>query len=304
MPIYYQTPNSYENGHTTNLRRPRPQGRQNNANDDYPNYRNKRPTQSSAGTNSNHTLHTGKLTSTYDKRPQRRNSTKVENKPVTITTYSPVFSVHYHRRYNERTGEYEVSHVTRTVQIEFAHRAREQVAASILCAKKTKEVVRSFSHDVDTRDWHITVQVPTETNMRTSSSKHSSSVPALMEPYLPDTQTIMCNSGWITEGRDGTAQKLLLAVPHYSYMWSRREFMIGSLQASIDHRHKRITIKAPTLMSREGNVYGCEDIGMKGICNYFYWHPSSRYVPDFVKPRQTQISHKKSPQNLVSGRGY
>lgn len=292
MPTYYQTPHVYGNNKANTSRHPRPH--------DYNNQkRNQHPTQSAAGTNSVHTLHTGKQTSTYERRPLHRSSAAAGNKPITITTYSPVFSVHYHRRYNHHTGKYEVSHVTRTVNSDFAHRAREQVGASILSVKKTNEVVQSFSRHINTGGWDITVQEPTETSVKISSTKHMSTVPALTEPYLPDIQTIMCNSGWTTKDRDSPAHKLLLALPHYSYMWSKQQFMIGSLQASIDDRHKRITIKAPTLMSRNGNDYGYEDIGMRGIQNYFYWHPSSRYVPKFVKPRDTQFRHEKSPQNLV-----
>lgn len=292
MSIYYHTSNPHGNDHTKASRHSRP-------NDTHPS--NRHPPHTSAGTNSIHTLHTGKKTSTHEARRQHRNPSKTP--PVTVTTYSPVFSVHYHRRYNPHTGRYEVSHVTRTVNSEFAYRAREQVAASIASAKKTRSVVQSFSRHVDTRDWDIKVQAPTETRVSVKSKKHKhnqQTVPALTEPYLPDTHTIMCNSGWITEYRDGTAHKLLLALPHYSYVWSGRQFIIGSLQASIDYERKAITIKAPTLMSREGNVYGYEDIGMKGIRNYFYWNPRSRYVPDFVKPRHTEYSHDASPQNLVA----
>lgn len=167
--------------------------------------------------------------------------------------------------------------------------------------------MRSFRREVDMRGYDISVQVPTETKVRNTKAQGTGTgpllVPALIEPYLQDTQTIMCNSGWTTDDRDGSAQRLLLALPHYSYVWSDCEFMIGSLQASIDNDCKRITIRAPTLMSRVGNVYGCEDIGMKGIRNYFYWHPSNRLVPEFVKPSGTSYNHEPSPRNLVNSRG-
>lgn len=204
--------------------------------------------------------------------------------------------------------------MTRTVNPHYASNGRDEIAASILSAMKTKQVVRSFRHDVDTRGYDISVQVPTETSLRISDGhttkgtgvvegKRAYVMPALTEPYLPDTQTIMCNSGWTTDERDGTAQRLLLALPHYSYMWSGREFMVGSLQASIDTERRRITIRAPTLMSRAGRTYGSEDIGMKGIRNYFYWHPSSRLVPQFVRPSGTSYNHEPSPQNLVCSHG-
>lgn len=75
--------------------------------------------------------------------------------------------------------------------------------------------------------------------------------------------------------------------------------MIGSLRASIDHNEKRITITAPTLMSQLEGFYGCEDIGIEGIHNFFYWNPISSLVTDFQKPEPTQLYYDRKPHNIA-----
>lgn len=300
------------------------------ATDDYYHYRYHCPTSTSPQCSSD--TSTVQSHEPSSSRQLMRDSSAQEGKEYCmIENYSPVFSVKYHYCYNKRTCACEVSYVTRSVHSAYSHTGHDHVCLSIHCAQKTAQIVRDFLCAVNTHGWLITVQIPTKTSVKKSkttitnvarrematssyersychnlgrdvqqtTTKHTWCAPALKEAYLPNKKTIMCNSGWVTDDCDNTSKELLSALPHYSFMWSGRQFMIASLQASIARRERRITIIAPTLMSREGNVYGFEDIGMKGICNYFYWNPSSRYVPNFVKPRDTQFRYNSSPQNLV-----
>lgn len=81
--------------------------------------------------------------------------------------------------------------------------------------------------------------------------------------------------------------------------------MIGSTQAAVDKKRKRIMIIAPTIMSTRKGAYGAEDIGMKGIRNFFYWNPTcgSGLVPRFVKPRHTGFYYEPCPTNRAKCNG-
>lgn len=217
-----------------------------------------------------------------------------------MTSYSPVFDVQHDNPPNDRPEERESRQTTYTVHSDFASCALLQINGRIRSAIEADKVVHAFSRKVES-DWHLKVVKPTQRRVNLPPSIDSPSfLFSLQEPYMPETQTIMCNTGWTTDNDyNEVPQQLLLALPHFSFKWSNRQFMIGSLQASIDHRHKLITIIAPTLMSREGNKYGCEDLGMKGICNYFCWNPRNRYVPNFEVPRYPEFIHEPTPRNLV-----
>lgn len=213
--------------------------------------------------------------------------------------YSPVYSVRKHTCYNYRTCRYETSHVTRSLHSTFSHCGDGQVCSSILAAEKTLQVVRSFRREVDRCGYDIFVDVPVETSVKKKNStrRYKWCAPALKEKYYPGTKTVFCNTGWTSNEFEGTAKKLLFALPHYSYVWSDGKFMIGSTQAAVDTRKRTITLVAPTLMSKKAQTYGAEDIGIRGIRNFFYWNPSSRLVPDFVTPRCTQFYYNPSPTN-------
>lgn len=272
------------------------------------------PKESPSGKDSEHTLPT--LMRTSDGQSRRCSPARNVEPSVMTKAYSPVFSVRYNSLFNEHSRKYE-THVTRSLHSAYSNCGHDQVALSIKCAMKTAQIVKAFSRSIDTCDWQLTVQIPKEAKVWKSKmitrkyqlwdgyllkpvlERGICWVPALEEKYLPRTRTIFCNSGWVTDNYNSMPQKLLLALPHYSFKWSGRKYMIGSLRASIDHKAQRITITTPTLMSREGKLYGCEDIGIKGIRNYFYWNRSSSFVQDFEKPRCTQFYYQRKPQNMA-----
>lgn len=242
-----------------------------------------------------------------------------------IEKYSPVFSVDYDNVFNESTQQYDTD-VRRILKRSYSECGHDQVEISIYCARQTAQIVNSFADEFSERGWKFSVSIATETQVRKSDwenkriplrpddpsygyienpkqEKYTWMAPALTEKYFPDTVVMFCNTGWVNEERKGIPQKLLLALPHYSFEWTSHQYMIGSLQASIDHRDKMITIMAPTLMSTEGNLYGCEDIGITGIQNFFYWNPSNSLVPNFTRPQNTQSHYQREPRNLAQCRG-
>lgn len=250
------------------------------------------PVNNTAAPSSSSSLRCGRLSSC-------NSSSYVPTTPPTTETYSPVYSVRHHTCYNYRNCQYETSHITRSLHSSFSHCGHDQVSLSILCARKTAQLLRSFRREVNMCDYDISVVMPCKTTIKKKSSSRNSTwcAPALREDYVPGTKTIFSNSGWTTNDLDGAPKNLLLALPHYSYVWSDKKFIIGSTQAAVDRRKKTIKLVAPTLMSRKAQTYGAEDIGIRGICNFFYWNPSSTLVHDFVGPRYTQLNYHPSPTN-------
>lgn len=231
--------------------------------------------------------------------------------------YSPLFSVRYNTVYNKDTKTEETI-VTRILRSDYSNPQHNQAEIYVTCATMTAKIVEDFYKNTDTAGWQLTVQIPEATKMKrikTIFEKDASNypnkrptsrteewyAPVLKEKYFPDTQNIFCNSGWVTEKFENMPEKLLLALPHYSFVWSEKEYMIGSIQASIDIKEKKITIIAPTLMSKIENQYGYEDTGEKGMGNYFHWNKSSSFVPQFEKPQYSKSSYEPNPGNKTCG---
>lgn len=145
--------------------------------------------------------------------------------------------------------------------------------------------------------------------------KSDTPVAALVEDVVPGTKTFVCNTGWVRpacdggsrQGRRSTPERLIFALPQYSFHWSDGNFMIGSLRAAIDEDKKHITISAPTLMSKVGNKYGLEDIGQEGIRNFFYWNSGeeddndvSSVCKGLTRPAGVRKYYEAKAKNIVT----
>lgn len=155
-------------------------------------------------------------------------------------------------------------------------------------------------------------------------------VPALKEPYVANKDTLGTNTGWYPgvkknekEGRSitffdefddfcvevdngnladnayETAVQVVRAWQHYSYVWSGGQLVIAGLEAEVDQRCMRITVTAPVVLSHSES-YGCEDLGSKGLRNWFFWHRPNRFCkPSWDQPRNARKYYQPKPQNIV-----
>lgn len=155
-------------------------------------------------------------------------------------------------------------------------------------------------------------------------------VPALKEPYVANKHTLGTNIGWYPDVHnhangggsntflDGfgnicvesnykqpadnsydTAVQVVRAWQHYAYEWSGGQLVIGGLEAEVDRRCMRITVTAPVVLSRTG-AYGCEDLGSKGLRNWFFWHRTNRFCkPGWGQPRHPRKYYEPKPHNIV-----
>lgn len=230
--------------------------------------------------------------------------------------HHPVFNTKYRREYNPCIGKYEITKVIRTVH-KYADDQHDHIATAIRCAQKTAQVARAFSRETKMCGWTITVNIPKIIKVKSSRSTssiplrdiclqndcggrrmHTSEVRALEEHFLPKSETYLTNSGWFKDD-NGTPTKLLLALAHYSYVWSSHDFMVGGMKASVDRRNKHIIISSPKLFSRQGGVFGSSDLGTNGIRNFFYWYRSNEFSYGLAKPEQRYFYFRPTPCTII-----
>lgn len=244
--------------------------------------------------------------------------------------YSPLFSIRLDCDMNESPNT-PVTYITRILCREYATCRVDQTAFAVFCAKITSKIVNDFATSMGTQKWQFDVIVPEQTKVkqeRTVMECHPVAAedmnpdemeafrkygtasraipiqrtwlaPAVKEELMPNTKTMFCNTGWVTDDSSEFGHRLVVALPHYSFKWSGGTFMIGSCRASIDEHAMKVTISAPTLMSMEGALFGSHDIGRKGILNFFHWNPSNEFVPDFEKPESTMGDFERKPRNIA-----
>lgn len=165
----------------------------------------------------------------------------------------------------------------------------------------------------------------------TNASGFTVEIPALKEPYVASKHILGTNTGWypgvhsnaniggsskvsfdefgnICLESDGkppadnaydTAVQVVRAWQQYAYDWSGGQLVIGGLEAKVDRRCMRITVTAPVVLSNTGS-YGCEDLGSKGVRNWFFWHRTNRFCkPGWNKQRHPRKYYQPNPHNIV-----
>lgn len=219
-------------------------------------------------------------------------------------------------------GKFEKYNQARTFRGQYVACAAKQLEDTIDCAEETRRIVKSFFSKINTREWALVGTIPQERQVKISNAttqhysdigtkkgktRDSVYVRGLVNIYKPNTQTIICNSGWTTDNCENFPQNFPLALPCYSFKWSEGRYMIGSMRASVDYRCKVVAILQSTIMPMEGSRFGFENIGIKGIYNFF-WNPLSKFVPNFKVPEkskvllstQTRKFSKKPPSRLCT----
>lgn len=162
---------------------------------------------------------------------------------------------------------------------------------AVRISEKTGEIVYNFLKAIDTHGWSIVVNKPRIIGCEGVKHTDRSSGCALVEPYVSHVKRFNSSSG-----RQVTSHhfydRLMQALSHFSHTWSKGNLILCNLQGGVSRRDRRIVIFSPSIMSRDGNVFGCSDAGSEGMsrflrrhkCNEFCLHKRRSLNEIFVQP--------------------
>lgn len=180
----------------------------------------------------------------------------------------------------------------------------DHLSVAMEAAKKTEEVVASFLRCVNTCGWTIHVQQPRLARTRPFDARPLGTE-ALFERSLGLVYRYNTNSGWHRDTKSNharykTPNHLLQALSHFSFAWSKHKLAVCNLRAHVNHSKKEIIICMPTIMTTVGGVYGCEDLGMKGLQNFFKWHPCNQFCCGYAVPKHCAAFYEPVCDTLVN----
>lgn len=158
------------------------------------------------------------------------------------------------------------------------------------------EIVAAFMKRIKTKGWTISVLKPTVWKSDEEKGKRRT---VLVERYISDFTKFNCNSGWADKS-ERTHNKIIQALSHFSYEWSKEKFVLCDLQGGVNEEKKTIVLSDPCIVSVEGGRYGCTDIGKDGLSNFFRYHRCTSYCRHMVLPKHRKILFRPVKSTLYN----
>lgn len=175
------------------------------------------------------------------------------------------------------------------------------VHSSMQTAEKANDILLAFKRCVSTCGWNLMIVKPTIARTPPVHG-HPHGRYVTIEKFVPGLVKANSNSGFVRSA-DSIPWKLVQALPHFSYAWSKGALVMCNFHVQFDYKQKLITIVSPTILTHEGGVYGCTDLGMKGMCNFFHWHRCNRFCTRYEQPKRTDRFYNPVPNTMVSSHG-
>lgn len=158
-----------------------------------------------------------------------------------------------------------------------------QLTVAMMARAKTLEIIEAFMHCVGTCGWELTVAEARIFRSPPLPPKHPGGRLVLLEKLVPGLHKINSNTGWRSVTKSMPAQ-IIEGLCHFSYAWSRGALVMCNVWASFDHEEKSIVMTTPVFHSKEGGLYGCGDLGVKGMCSFFCGRKCNRFNSGYDMP--------------------
>lgn len=160
----------------------------------------------------------------------------------------------------------------------------QHLQSSVHSAEKAAELVYYFSKRLDTHGWSVLVNCPriVQVDNRCGNSRTTY---AIAERYLPHTEMFNC-ARERSKQTNYTYIKVLQALSHFSYIWTTGNMLLCNLRGFVDKKAKLVVLTEPAILSKDGYVFGCTDIGprkMKKFMRYHHCNSICCHLPSLEK---------------------
>lgn len=216
------------------------------------------------------------------------------------------YNIAYGRNYSAK-GSGNAS-IIKWVRTSHSCNQENHLQTTLRTVRKSADIIYHFLESVDTKGWSIVINLPRIVCCDGDAESHLRGRPALMEPVISGFTKFNSNSGWSLDSKR-TYNKVLQALSHFSYIWSKGAMVLCNLQGGVDEKEKKIFLTDPTLLTKDGKVFGCTDVGASGITTFFRWHQctsicSHMKTPNpkkiFFSPVDAMKSKKTTRQNFLT----
>lgn len=153
------------------------------------------------------------------------------------------------------------------------------------------EAIYQFQRALDTRGYSVEVVKPTV--LRGGGAGHARTI--LVEPYVHGLRRYNSYSGRAGESTR-THEKVVQALSHFSYVWSRGQWVLCDLQGAVQgDGGKTIVLTPPRIMSMTRGTFGCRDLGREYVQRFFERHECSGICKHLPTPKNNKMFFRPAP---------